>query len=406
MEKIADEINPILKSDSSENCYRNEKVTFKLLFSGIVTTFLPLFYGIGLLSIQALDSSTLQSYKVPLETFFSRNFSILFFAAFISNILFFFCHLESRAAFIISSLSASFGFFLSTFVDSLLSMYVGRFFIGFSAGIIASYLPCYLSLISPIKTRGIFSSLYVIGLVGGLLVFNILLSYFREYYSRIMSLISLVALLHPILLYNCIPFGSKSISSPSTILSLLVNPKATRSLFIVALFHIIQNLCGINQMSLNPESIYGPDFQRHVVLSLLIGWIVSFIAGHFIEILGRKVMVLLSCSVTSLCCLAFYFQYKIFYFSYLFSFGFNLGLGCIPYIILGEIFPEEHVAAGALFGTSCNWIGSILSVQIPQGDASEKYNVSFLYYIGFTMVFSVFIMLMFKECKGKQPSFQ
>lgn len=385
---------------------RNEKVTFKLVFSAIVTTVLPLLYGIGLLNIQALSPSILKSYNIPVEIFFSRNFSLLFFAAFLSNIIFFFYHIESRAAFIISSLSTSLGFFFSTLTEKLLFVYLGRFFIGFSAGIIASYLPCYLSLISPIKTRGIFSSLYVLGLVGGLLLFNACLNSFREEYSTMMTLLSFIALLHPILLYNCIPFGSKSIYSPSSFLSLLLNPKATRSLLIVASFHIIQNLCGINQLSLNPQSIYGENFQYHVVLSLLIGWIVSFFSGYILEMVGRKIMVLLSCLITVICCISFYFQYEILYFSYLFSFGFNMGLSSIPYILLGEIFPEEHVAAGALFGTSCNWIGSILSVQIPQGDVSDKYNGSFLCYIGFTVIFSIFVMGFFRESKGRQPSFQ
>ncbi|ELA41035.1 uncharacterized protein VICG_01917 [Vittaforma corneae ATCC 50505] len=379
----------------------------RLLYTTLITVLLPFIYGIELLSIQALPTEISANFKKLSSRFDSNSFCIVFFAAFLSNIVVYNIRVDSRVTLSLSALSFSFSALFCYCTEYLYLFYLGRFLIGFAAGIIASTMPCYLSLISPINVRGMFSSLYGIGLVGGLLFINATFSFFTEHYHSIMLGIAGVFFVFPVLLSFSVPFNNSSLKDgKSSLLSLLVNPKALKSLIFSAFFHIVQNLCGINQLSLNARSIYGENFQYHVVLSLLIGLPVTILSGYLLEHFGRKSLILTSSSITSICCVAFYLHFQVFYASYLFSFGFNIGLSGIPYVILSEVFPQEYVAPGAIFATSCNWISAMISMFIPQGSVEDQYNPVFIGYFFVTLAFILFVSFYFKETKNRIPAFQ
>lgn len=383
----------------------NQAIWPRLIYSGFILTFLPFAYGIGLLNIQSISSATVDSYGLLNDTFFARSFGLLFFAAFLSNIFFYNIRVECRVAFAFSSICFSLSFFFLRFSHSLALVYISRFFVGFGAGIISSHLPCYLSLIAPMDLRSVFSSIYTTSLVGGLLFFNIAYSLFTKYYLVSLTSLALFYLIYPIFLYACVPFRiNRTNGLPFS--SLILNPKALKSLLFVASFHLVHNLCGINQLSLNAQSIYGANYQFHMILTLSISTFESFFVGYLIERYGRRTLTLLSTSIIMVCCIALYLKVYPFYFAYMFSVGFNLGMGSMPYIILGEIFPVDFIAPGALFGTSFNWIGSVLSVFVPQGSFETRHNPAFLCYFSITCAFSIFLYFFFRETKGTKPNFQ
>lgn len=381
-------------------------VSPRLLYTTFLTVLLPFIYGVELLSVQALPKAAYENFKKQSSRFDSNSFCIVFFAAFLSNIVLYNARIEGKQALSFGALFFSLSALSCYFTEYLYLFYLGRFLVGFAAGIIASTLPCYISLISPLNARGILSSLYGIGLTGGLLFINATFSFFTEHYHSIMLGIAGVFFIFPALLSFSVPFNSPSSYEKTSLSSLLMNPKALKSLIFAASFHIVQNMCGINQLSLNAQSIYGEHFQYHMVLSLLIGLPVTILSGYLLEHFGRKSLILVSSSITAMCCIAFYFSFHVFYASYLFSFGFNVGLSGIPYVILGEVFTQECVVPGAIFATSCNWISAMISMFIPQGSVEDKYNPVFAGYFSITLAFILFVTFYFRETKGKIPSFQ
>ena len=442
------------------------KISEKLIYSGVATTILPFAYGIGLLCIQALeDPFIIKNYGISPKLFHQMCAFILFVGAFLSNMILysfpkgiyasilaftlssivsvtlkfkylvdsnalFYCNslmalslaslffaimvfvssrysssLETRVALSISSMCFALGFAFYNIKKHALCILFSRVFIGFAAGGISKYLPCYLSLISPNEFRSIFSSLYSLGLVGGLLFFYAFLSSCKNFFMNGSWIVPAFFFLYPLLLIFCIPLELKA-SFDNTLYSLITNPKALKSLLFVSGFHIASNLCGINQLALNPKSIYGENDGFHSAANLFLSLVVSFFVGYLFELLGRKKLTLLSCGILMIGCINFYFKTYVVFSAYLFSFGFNLGMASIPFVILGEIFPEDFISPGAFFGVSCNWIGSALSTIVPQDDMTTPYSLSFIIYFLSTLSFSLCILLFFKETKGKTPCFQ
>lgn len=442
------------------------KISEKLIYSGAVTALLPFAYGVSLLCIHALDQKFVQeNYGISDKIFFPTARFLLFVGAFISNIVLycfpkygmptvitfsslstlafalktyyfksiesiFFCNslmaisvasliffsvvyissryskaLETRVVLSIASLCFSLGFGLFNFKQNILCVLFSRVFIGFAAGAISRYLPCYLSLISPIEYRSIFSSIYSFALVGGLLFFNALLIPTIGFFLKGSWFLPFLFLVYPSLLTFCIPLEQKS-STDNSFLSLIKNPSAWKSLLFVSGFHIASNLSGINQLALKPESIYGKDYSFHSSANLLLSLVVSFFVGYLLEIFGRKLLTLVSCAILMLGCINFYFKFFVTFTAYLFSFGFNLGMASIPFVILGEIFPEDFISPGAFFGLSCNWLGSAISTIVPQEDEYKPYNGAFIVYLLSTLIFSISVALFFRETKGRTPCFQ
>lgn len=396
-----------LKNFGTENpimeCKR--RVGSRLLYSVVTTAFVPFFYGIGLLCVQAFKEEKILAWNTEISTFFRISYGILFLGSLVSNIIFYYIRLEKTLLFCISSMLFSLGFFTVTY-NSLYTVYIGRFIIGLAAGIAGNNLPCYLSLVSPLELRGLFSTLFVVGLISGLLVFNVFFSVFEESFKITMTCFSVLAVANSFLCLFCVKLKPTKNEGSSSLYALVTNPRAFKSLFFIAAFHCAQNLSGINQISLCPESIYGPSYQMHVAVTLFIGVAVGFFSGYLSERVGRKVLTLASCSIVVFGCIALFFQVYPAISSYILSFGFNLGLSNIPYILLAEIFPEDLIAPGALFGTTCNYMGAIISVLIPQGGANQYMNPSFAVYSLYITAFSILVYFFFKETMGIRPQLQ
>lgn len=383
-----------------------QRVSGKLMCSAMVMTYMSFLHGLGLLCIQAFKEERILAWNIEIPTFFKMSYGILFLGSLISNMFFYYIRLEKTVMFCISGILFSLGFGALVY-DNSYAVYAGRFVTGLAGGIVGNNIPCYLSLISPLELRGMFSTLSTVGLVGGMLAFNIFFSVFEKNFQTFITYLSMLAVANSFLcLLSCIklkPSGSKGSSS---LYALITNPKAFRSLFFIAAFHCAQNLSGINQISLCPESVYGANYQTHIIAILATGLVVGLFSGYLSERVGRKALTLVSCSMIVIGCVALFFHIHPVISTHILSFGFNIGLSNVPYILLAEIFPESFIAPGALFGTTFNYIGAIISVLIPQGNASQYMNPSFAVYSLCITVFSVLVYLFFRETMGIKPQFQ
>lgn len=388
------------------------QISSKLIFTAAVATTIVFLYGAIFLSpvfFPPLEKTSLILQSPQLRTY---EFALVFLFAFFSNAVIYKVKSDLRLKIAI----ASFLFCLSAasayFTSSPFVFYLSRSLVGLGAGIGSATIPCYLSLISPTTTKGTFSSLYSVGLVSGLLIDNLLARFLINNYSIIMLVISLILFILTILVFFCTPLY---VASPKeSILSLLLNRKAHKSLLIVASFHIIQNLCGINHLTFYAEKIYGPNYCWHQCVNLLIGLILTIISGYLLSLFGRKPLIILSTVVMMLSCLGLYFHILSCFFGYLFIIGFNIGMGNIPYVIMGEVFPAKYVGIGALFATSWNWIGAFISALVHSEEAvltagqnsTPERDSAFLVYVGCCGAFIGFVTLFFKETMNLEANFQ
>lgn len=373
-------------------------------FSLASATFSPLTYGISLTLTDLLSEAIQKTYQLE-KSSISKNMNVLIFAgAFISNI---FGSLSSFERTKLISISAAFYgvgfcFLLST---QLAFLYAGRVLQGIAAGLGASTVPFYLGSIAPIAYRGAISSLYPLGIVLGLLI-GTSLCLLKENYLLILLILSTLAVSHAMITFMTIKLYAPKVNDNSSLFSLLKNRKAHRSLILMLIFHTAQCFSGVNHILFNSHTIFSGSNNTLMMIYLLsFALLITLISSSVVDKFGRKLMILISSLIVTGSNLAFYYALYPKVFAFVHILGFNLGLSSIPFILIGEIFPVANISQGGLFGTSCNFLGNMLSLFVDVG-GTEAYNKAFMVYVRVLVAFCVVVLLLYKETKGRVPEFQ
>ncbi|ELA41302.1 uncharacterized protein VICG_01675 [Vittaforma corneae ATCC 50505] len=185
---------------------KKRPLRFKDVYSAITPTLLEFMYGASVLTVQAISASSMANFGMEESKFLALCFGVLFTGATISHIFFYIFQCKFRRAFIVTSYSFAVGLLCSAFYQNLIAILIGRFLIGFAAGIIVSYLPTYLCELSPTSFKPFFSALNVCGFASGILVFNLLYSFIVKYYFWSMISMAVLCFILPVFLYMCIVF--------------------------------------------------------------------------------------------------------------------------------------------------------------------------------------------------------
>jgi hypothetical protein len=82
---------------------------------------------------------------------------------------------------------------------------------------------------------------------------------------------------------------------------------------------------------------------------------------------------------------------------------FEIGLGAIPWMIGGEMLPEQPRAIGMGLGAAANWIFTTVIALVFPSVQTALGNYSFLPFCVFLAITTVFAYLMVPETKGKSP---
>lgn len=88
----------------------------------------------------------------------------------------------------------------------------------------------------------------------------------------------------------------------------------------------------------------------------------------------------------------------------LFIFFLNIGIGPIPWMINGELFPEECKSASASLSTVVNWLMAFTTTKtVVNLQAVLGYSGTYFLYGSITTLGAVYILLGVPETKGKTP---
>lgn len=379
----------------------------KAFLSSAAAAVAPLVYGACLASTGVFEDTIKRECGNASATVMKNMLLLIFGGAFVSNILCSATRIEKLQIIRLSSLLFAAGFLIH-FGRGRPFWYAGRFVIGLASGAFSNAVPCYLNAIAPADYRGLISSLFTIGLLSGL-VFGNALNLLIATPAYLLGLLIAVCIFHSLALVFCmrpVPQNTANEAAAPSFLSFLCNRKSHRSLFIIALFHFAQHFSGINHVLFSAQSIFSEQ-NPAVMLIILCSFalLVTVSASSVIDRVSRKLMTLISSILVSGACVAFYYAFLPEVFSFVYILGFNLGLSSIPYVLIGEIFPAECIGHGALFASSCNWLGAFSSILVPNGGA-EKHNSAFLVYVGFICFFSLSVLAVYNDTRQKKPRFQ
>lgn len=384
---------------------RDQELTAKILYSSLAASVAPLIYGVCISSVGILYHS-IEATHGGMATEVYRTLNLLLFAgAFVSNIIV--ANIRSkRIVRLIHVANCLFtAGFCMHFSSNYVHLYAGRFAIGLGTGVVANMVPCYLSFIAPVRHRGAVVSLYGIAIITGIILGYLFCLYSVPLKAFASSMIFL-SMLQSLLLRFSQRVGPISDKASISFMSFVLDPHALRSLILITLYHVSQHLSGINHILLNAPSIFpGNDATETLIYLCLLALCTSVASSSLLDRFGRKPLTVASCVAISASCIAFYYAYHPKIFAVLFILGYNTAIAGIPFVLIGEVFPRETVGHGALFATSCNWLGALASVFVLVGD-SKKYNGAFLVYVGYLAFFGLVVMMGYKETKGKMPMYQ
>ncbi|KAF7701464.1 Solute carrier family 2, facilitated glucose transporter member 3 [Cucumispora dikerogammari] len=379
---------------------------YQVWYSAIVISLSSFFFGFCLTSNDFFINNFNRSQAVSLSSLMESLFlSINLIGALFGNLIINNFYLDRKMVVILNNL----GYALSILIVYLSSLPVlllfGRFLIGICIGITCSQVPSYLTELSTVSTRGLIGSSHQLFITIGVLAGFIFDANFKKEFNIGLFLIFMFLALHTVSLFFITP---TVLGKPSEGLKKLLSlPEARKSLIVSTLFHFTQQASGVNVIVICSSKLLGKMKQSaknsiYIGLSQVISTIIS---TGIVEKVGRKPLMIISiggvCVALALMTFTEFVSVGMYMFMGLFAFG----LGPVTWFITGEIVPTEYRNATNQVATSANWFFAFLSVVTQEWLYSVMNKNMFMIYLGFMAVYLVYIVLFFKETKGRTAGF-
>ena len=199
---------------------------------------------------------------------------------------------------------------------------------------------------------------------------------------------------------------------PTGLFKLLMRyPESHKSLFIIAMLHLAQQLSGINAIFYFSTAIFDEEKSSLApyvpILIALLNVFMTVVSLALMDRAGRRILLLSSVAGMVLAYIGFT---SSLYFSLfilkaisvlLFVAAFAIGMGPVPWLMLGEIFAPWCAGAGVTLGVSVNWIFNFLVVASFQPLRSILGKNVVLPYLIFLVIFGIWAFFGIPETKGK-----
>lgn len=203
---------------------------------------------------------------------------------------------------------------------------------------------------------------------------------------------------------------------------LLLVPSNRKAILIMTVLNSAQHFTGISVMLMNLHSILeaaGSQYLDSRLAAIVFGilmFVAALTAVTFVDKSGRKILLIVSSLLTGICLVIVAVYFTIQHFNYdttdyswipmvatmAYAVVFKGGLGIVPIILTGELFPTSVKAMGMTIADAMYVIFSIFSIYMYQ-TLAKKYglHVPFYVFAVFTILTAAFSYYFVPETKGK-----
>eukprot|EP00933_Yihiella_yeosuensis_P052005 TRINITY_DN49990_c0_g1_i1.p1 TRINITY_DN49990_c0_g1~~TRINITY_DN49990_c0_g1_i1.p1 ORF type:complete len:509 (+),score=77.03 TRINITY_DN49990_c0_g1_i1:125-1528(+) len=352
-------------------------------------------------------------------------------------------------------------FFLSWLLTSMLSSFtpllLARMLLGVACGMCTSTVPTYISEVAPTELRGAFGAVFQVACVIGIMLVNLLgasvftvesqghtfcewryLSSTGCVFAAVFFAATLAVPESPVWLASKghqaeakkvlarLRGGAEFVEvelatlndssnncddSSSNALRDLWNCRKAFSIGLVLM--LIQQMSGVNAVIFFQDTIFqdanmsNPAFLGFMVMTLQV--VMTAVSVPLMDTAGRKVLLLTSTVGMCFCCIGMviFFEHKtpgwlamICSFAYIAFF--SLGLGPIPWLMMGELFPTKIRSSGSSAAAAFNWLCSFTTTKTVSLLQQEfTFSGVFGLYGVVVALGSVYVVLKVPETKGK-----
>ncbi|XP_037031973.1 facilitated trehalose transporter Tret1-like [Bradysia coprophila] len=346
-----------------------------------------------------------------------------FFASFIGR----------KTAMLLLVIPFTFGWTLIIFARNFTMVIMGRALLGIATGGVCVIVPIYIAEIAETRIRGVLCYLFQLSSSVGTLLAGASITT-----SRLSVVCAVIPLVFGILILFCpeSPTYLMQNNRPgdaSRALLRLLQPaqykEAFQSLFrqssVKALFisyglFVCQQMCGINILKFYTEDIFPAVDETKLnsaSLTAFIGVVATVVAGFIVDRIGRRALLITSQIIITICSLSlgFYFRIKesnsnsVDHLNWIpliiqgvFTVAFSIGLGPIPWVILGEIFPTDVKCLAGSISTSASLTLAFITTKT-HDSLHEVFGAGgvFWLYTSFSLLGTVFVYYVVPETKGK-----
>ncbi|KPU80444.1 uncharacterized protein Dana_GF16361, isoform B [Drosophila ananassae] len=341
------------------------------------------------------------------------------------------------------------------FAQSVGWLYLGRFLIGISTGSFCVVAPMYISEIAETSIRGTLGTLFQLLLTIGILFIYLIGSLISWQTLSLLCLVFPVLLLAGLFILPETPVyllkkGRRSeaalslkwlwgrycdsrsaiqiiqndldqAGSDASIMDLFSSRGSRNGLIISILLMVFQQFSGINAVIFFTESIFNSagSTLNSSLCSIIVGVvqvIMTLCSSLLIERAGRKMLLLFSSTVMSICLaiLGAYYNMKdnhkdvssigwlpLFCVAF-FIISFSVGYGPIPWLMMGELFLPDAKGKAVSLTVMFNWVCVFVVTKcFGMMNTTLGSDITFWFFATWMAVATVYVALAVRETKGK-----
>lgn len=366
--------------------------------------------------IQALHHLSSDSIQWSLYNGISSLFAIT--GTFITNLLFKAFHNSRKKTIFVISICAGIFWLLNCLTK--VNIWAGvatRALLGIAMGSFSIAGPLYLVEIAPAGESGFFGCLNQLGIVIGLLLFDFIgpslnyleLNYVGAGISAFQSILIWFIEESPTVCALNILDKDKSNEKKESLCTKETAIGILSGIFMM----LLQQFCGINAVLTNIASIMDQsglkmngNYQGGIATCAQL--LAVFISALIIDVIGRKITWIISCSIIAASLLVFALNTKYDWLSILpmicifcFQFGYGLGMGPIPGFLMPEYFNDNVRASATAIIVAFNWLFTFTTIFIwPLMNSGMGMFGSLLLFMGVSVLAIIFGALCIQEIKN------
>ncbi|KAI9293444.1 MFS general substrate transporter [Neoconidiobolus thromboides FSU 785] len=352
--------------------------------------------------------------------------------------------LNSKSSLLLNNIFFVIGSLFNSLSFNYFHLLIGRALCGLGSGIAMVVVPIYLTQIAPLNYKGLLGTFNQLFIVLGIVI-TMLIGFFYSW--RFILFIGIIIPFIQIILfsyfksnndteneYQVIEEGiehendnsddndNQNINSSTSndnsffknCLSIFLNNKYNKCLLLLLFLHISQQMSGINSIMYFSTTILkdlkGVDAKLISLLLNLFQLMITLFITKIIEVKGRRVLFLYSCLTMSVALfgLAFSLNYNLIILATLFLFlsiiGYSIGLGALPFLLIGEFFEGEFLTVASTLSLITNLLGNFLiaSLFLPFTELFPKDQIGspFLLFSIYLLIAAIISYFIFPETKN------